>query len=91
MNADDIITELGPQFIKSCPALQAPQAIAPDISLTSPEHSILLAMGTELIHIDALATATAIDIPSLLVHLFELELKSAIMQQPGQFFRKKTL
>ena len=91
MNADDIITELGPQFIKSCPALQASQTIAPDISLTSPERSILLAMGTEFIHIDALATATAIDIPSLLVHLFELELKSAIMQQPGQFFRKKTL
>ena len=91
MNADDIITELGPQFIKSCPALQASQTIAPDISLTSAERSILLAMGTEFIHIDALATATAIDIPSLLVHLFELELKSAIMQQPGQFFRKKTL
>ncbi len=91
MNGDDIITELGPQFIKSCPSQPLSQAIAPDISLSSQEQAIMLSMGTEPMHIDTLATATAIDIPSLLVHLFELELKTAIIQQPGQLFQKKNL
>jgi len=50
----------------------------------------LQSMGTEPIHIDALASTTTIDISSLLVHLFELEMKTAIVQQPGQFFQKKT-
>ncbi len=90
MNGDDIIAELGPQFIKSCPAQPAAQASTADITLTSQEQAILLSMGTEPIHIDALATAASIDIPSLLVHLFELELKTAIKQQPGQLFQKKT-
>ena len=46
-------------------------------------------MGSEPIHIDALATASTIDVSSLLVHLFELELKETIVQQPGQFFQKR--
>jgi predicted Rossmann fold nucleotide-binding protein DprA/Smf involved in DNA uptake len=46
-------------------------------------------MGPEPVHVDALASATALDISSLLVHLFELELKAAITQQAGQFFQKK--
>ena len=48
-------------------------------------------MGTEPMHIDALASATAIDISSLLVHLFELELKTAVIQQPGQLFQRKSM
>ena len=91
MNGEDIITELGPQFIKSCPAQPAANANTPDSTLSSQEQAILLAMGSAPMHIDALASATAIDIPSLLVHLFELELKTAIMQQPGQLFQKNNL
>ncbi len=91
MNGDDIIIELGPQFIKSCPAKPALQTGIPLISLTPQEEAILFTMGTEPMHIDALATAASIDIPSLLVHLFELELKTAITQQPGQLFQKKNI
>jgi DNA processing protein len=92
MNGEDIITELGPQFIKSYSAkMDAGQKSAPAISLTSQEQSILNSMGTEPMHIDALASATAIDISSLLVYLFELELKTAVFQQPGQLFQRKNI
>ncbi|NTV06282.1 MAG: DNA-protecting protein DprA, partial [Chlorobiaceae bacterium] len=53
------------------------------------EQTILGYMTTEPIHIDALAAASGIDISPLLVHLFELELKTAVIQQPGQFFQKR--
>ena len=89
MNGADIITELGAQFIKSYPAKQAEQVNIPNTDYTSQEQAILDKMGTEPMHIDALATATAIDISSLLVHLFELELKTGITQQPGQLFQRK--
>jgi DNA processing protein len=92
MNGEDIITELGPQFIKNYSArIEAGQKSSPAIDLTSEEQTILNSMGTEPMHIDALASATSIDISSLLVHLFELELKTAVIQQPGQLFQRKSM
>jgi len=90
MNGEDIITELGNRFIKSHSPKKDRNENMPLTNLTSEELSILQSMGTEPIHIDALASTTTIDISSLLVHLFELEMKTAIVQQPGQFFQKKT-
>ena len=90
MSVDDIISELGPQFTRGCsktPLLQ--QNTAQANQLTPAEQAILQIMDTEPLHIDALAVASGIDVSSLLVLLFELELKAAIVQQPGQFFQKR--
>jgi len=89
MSVDDIISEFGPQFAKNCSKKSRLQNKETTNNLTSMEKIIINCMGSEPIHIDALATASAIDIPSLLVHLFELELKDTIVQQPGQFFQKR--
>ncbi len=89
MNGEDIVTELGTRFIKSYSAKKDRQKSIPLTSYTAQEQTILLSMGTEPIHIDALVSMTCIDVSSLLVHLFELEEKTAIVQQPGQLFQKK--
>lgn len=92
MNGEDIISEIGLQCINSYSVQQkGEQNNSPKTELSEQEQAILHSMGTEPIHIDALASATAIDISSLLVHLFELELKTAVIQQPGQLFQKKSL
>ena len=90
MNGEDIITELGTRFIKSHSPKQDQKEHMPLTHLTPEEQTILQSMGTEPMHIDTLAFVTSIDISSLLVHLFELEQKTAIIQQPGQLFQKKT-
>ena len=90
MNGEDIITELGTRFIKSHSPKQDQKENMPLTHLTPEEQTILQSMGTEPMHIDTLAFVTSIDISSLLVHLFELEQKTAIIQQPGQLFQKKT-
>jgi DNA processing protein len=90
MSVDDILTELGPQFAEKCsrPALQDNSQQG---TLTPIEQAIMQCMEREPIHIDTLAVASGIDVSSLLVHLFELELKAAVVQQAGQFFQKKFL
>jgi DNA processing protein len=87
MSVEDIISELGPQFASSCSRKSAVLDNSMN-HLTIQEKSIIHCMGTEPVHIDALAAASAMDVSSLLVHLFELEMKAAISQQPGQFFQK---
>jgi DNA processing protein len=89
MSVDDILTELGPQFAKNCSDKITLQDNIPLDSLTPAEQAILQIMKREPMHIDALAVASCIDVSSLLVHLFELELKAAVEQQPGQFFQKR--
>ncbi len=88
MSVEDIITELGAQFSVNCSENKALQNDTAQQNLSPPEQAILQCMKTEPIHIDALARASGIDLSSLLVHLFELELKAAVVQQPGQFFQK---
>ena len=85
MSVDDILVELGKNFIKksSRPSQEVRQPLTP---LSPSELSILERMGREAVHIDTLAAVTGIDLSSLLVHLFELELKGAVQQQPGQLF-----
>jgi DNA processing protein len=89
MSADDIITELGPQFARNCSIKTSSPNNTSSAPLTPIEHAIIQCMTTEPVHIDALAVTSGIDVSSLLVHLFELELKAAVMQQPGQFFQKR--
>lgn len=89
MSVDDILTELGPQFAGQCSAKPALQDSAKPGTLSPTEQAVLQVMEREPMHIDALAVASGIDVSSLLVHLFELELKGAVTQQPGQFFQKR--
>ncbi len=89
MSVEDIIAELGAQFAKNCSRTAALHNETHEPNLSPIEQAILRCMEKEAVHIDALATASGIDVSSLLVHLFELELKAAIVQQPGQFFQKK--
>lgn len=91
MNADDILYELGSRFSKKTSTKPATEGSTPSIRLTPEEQTVMRSIGDLPIHIDALAALTKIDVSTLLVHLFELELKAAIEQQPGQFFRKKGL
>jgi DNA processing protein len=89
MSADDIITELGPQFAENCSIKTSEPHNAPSAPLTPIEQAIIQVMTTEPVHIDTLAAISGIEVSSLLVNLFELELKAAVMQQPGQFFQKR--
>ena len=89
MSVDDIISELGGEFAKRHTGSSPLQKNSTDDNLTPLEKSIIHCMGTAPMHIDALAAASDMDIAALLVHLFELELKEAIIQQPGQLFQKK--
>ena len=91
MSAEDILSELGPQFAGNCSGKAALQNDTAQLGISPTEQAILQYMGTEPIHIDTLASASGIDVSLLLVHLFELELKAAIIQQPGQFFQKKII
>ena len=59
-------------------------------AVTTKEKTVLDYLDEEPVHIDLLAEKTAMDPSDLLVHLFELELKHLIEQQPGQMFRKKS-
>lgn len=88
MSVEDIITELWPQFANMLSGVDARSANLPEIQLNDSERAVLQSMTREPVHIDALALQTGMDISSLLVHLFELELKSAVKQMPEQFFRK---
>jgi DNA processing protein len=89
MSVDDILNELGPQFARNCFGKPALQAQVLQSSFTSAEQAILVIMEREPMHIDALAVTSGIDVSSLLVILFELELKAAVVQQPGQLFQKR--
>jgi len=89
MSADDITAELGPQFAgdfnagKTLPDTKQPG------DFSRQELVILNCMGSEPVHIDTLSAESGTDVLSLLVLLFELELKAVVEQLPGQFFRKK--
>lgn len=86
MSAGDILTELAPQ--EEYGASRMTQTTA---ALQPGEKAVLDALGEEPMHIDALSEKTGLAIASLMVHLFELELRRMVIQQPGQFFQKRTL
>ncbi len=83
--AEDIIAEL-------CPAPSGLHRIQPaggeEPAITPEEKNVLDRMSDIPMHIDTLAEQTVIDPSLLLVHLFELELKNLVEQQPGQMFRR---
>ncbi|MCG8377703.1 MAG: DNA-processing protein DprA [Chlorobiales bacterium] len=83
--AEDIIAELCPKpsgLQRNNPAEREEPAV------TREERGVLDQMDNEPVHIDTLADKISMDPSTLLVHLFELELKQLVEQQPGQMFRK---
>lgn len=83
----DILAELDPS---RNPALKQ-QAEAPEpLALNIEESCIVEALQAGAMHIDLIAEKTGLKIDALLVHLFELELKRIVEQEPGQIFRKRT-
>jgi DNA processing protein len=86
LSAEDILAELDPA---RNPAMK--QAAAPEpIALNIEESCIVEALQAGAMHIDLIAEKTGLKIDMLLVHLFELELKRIVEQEPGQIFRKRT-
>ena len=87
-SARDIIDELRPPG--TLPSGQERRPAEPFLTdLTREEAMILEALGEEALHIDQIAEKTALPVTALLVHLFELELKRAIVQEAGQIFRTR--
>ncbi|NTW56936.1 MAG: DNA-protecting protein DprA [Chlorobiaceae bacterium] len=86
---DDILSELK-EFKRDSSENDSPaRDNLHDFQLDSPEMEIMEKMGSEPLHIDLLAAKTGIEIDVLLVYLFELEMKKAILQLPGQMFQKR--
>jgi DNA processing protein len=89
-SARDIVTELGLRGAPPIPrALQHENPEVLPIELSREEAVILSLMGRDSLHIDIIAEKTGIPVDQLLVHLFELELKRAIVQEAGQLFSKR--
>ncbi|NTU52475.1 MAG: DNA-protecting protein DprA [Chlorobiaceae bacterium] len=88
LSVEDMLTELLPQ---GSALLKRPSAVPSSSvpSLNPEETSIIGAIGEESLHIDLIAETTGLSIESLMVHLFELEMKRIITQEPGQLFRKR--
>jgi DNA processing protein len=88
-SADDILAELVPSGMPHLHPASG-SALSP-VTLTGEETLIVKALEDETLHIDLIAEKTGIPINSLLCHLFELELKQVVLQEPGQLFRKRPL
>ncbi|NTU68709.1 MAG: DNA-protecting protein DprA [Chlorobiaceae bacterium] len=89
LDARDIVAELGPTA--ATPLLRSTRHSedARPIELSREESVILDLLGEEAVHIDTIAEATGMPVAALLVHLFELEMKRAIVQESGQLFRTR--
>jgi DNA processing protein len=86
-SADEILGELPPAGPGYIPAAQQSKPLP--VELATEENMILAAIGEESLHIDLIAQKTGLPVETLLVNLFELELKRAIVQEPGQTFRAR--
>ncbi len=96
-NAQDIIEEITPRMSATTIQQERPrkdraepkQSEAP--SLTQEETLLLEAIGPYPIHIDELARRCNQAVGQLSAALLQLELKGAIIQEPGKFFHIKPL
>jgi DNA processing protein len=86
-SAEDIMTELHPLETTRKEMPDSSQ-ISSSVNFTPDESAVLAAINDEPVQLDVLSEITGIDIPSLMVILFELEIKRAVIQLPGQFFSK---
>jgi DNA processing protein len=91
-NVGDIIEEIAPQF--SAPSNRPPvpksappchEASGPSL-LSTEESRLLEAMGPYAVHIDELARRCNLEMGTVSAILLQLELKGAVIQEPGKFF-----
>lgn len=83
--AEDIIAELCPGFHGN-PDRKVVEA--KELLITPEEKEVFDQLDDKPVHIDVLAEKMAMDPSTLLVLLFELELKQLAEQQPGQMFKR---
>ena len=89
LSVDDILEELPAPPIDTVKQQQEPAIVRAELSRE--ENELMRFIGEEPVHLDTLALRSGLDISVLLVLLFELELKKAVRQLPGQFFQKTIL
>lgn len=89
LSAGDILAELSPSGMLHPLAAQA--SLPCPIALSDEEQLIVMTLEESELHIDIIAEKTGISLDALLCHLFELELKQIIVQEPGQLFRKRLI
>jgi len=87
ISTEDVLEELNRPSL-NIPGHARAETDTVNVALSKEERDLLAHMDTGPIHIDALALQAGHDISELLVLLFELELKKAVVQLPGQFFGK---
>ena len=89
-NTRDIVTELGPTgALPINPAMRRENPEILPTALSGNEVAILSLLGEKTLHIDIIAEKSGIPVDELLVDLFELELKRAIVQEAGQMFSRR--
>jgi DNA processing protein len=86
LSAEDILAELSPA--SNAAIKRQPETQTSTFTLNLEESCIIEALEDQPVHIDLIAEKTGLTIETLLVHLFELEMKRVIDQEPGQLFRK---
>uniref|UniRef100_Q3AQM2 SMF protein n=1 Tax=Chlorobium chlorochromatii (strain CaD3) TaxID=340177 RepID=Q3AQM2_CHLCH len=99
MEVDDILMELQPSQPHQAKPIHPTKATAnattttatTQLPLLNPlESQIYQALSSsDPTHIDTLAATLQLDLSTLFLHLFELELQGVIEQQPGQLFLRK--
>lgn len=87
LETGDVLEELNLSALK-IPVMASAQTGTGTIIFSEEERRLLTYLEEGPVHLDALALQTGCEISELLVQLFELELKKAIVQMPGQFFGK---
>jgi DNA processing protein len=91
-NAEDIIEEIAPQISASTdqpPGTGSPPpcpAAPVQVPLTDEEARLLEAVGPYPVHIDELARRCSQDMGPMSAILLQLELKGAVVQEPGKYF-----
>lgn len=77
--AEDIVEEIAPQLLRRRTAVAA-------VRVGRDEMSVLRALGTETVHVDALILRSGLSAPKVLPMLLAMELKGLVEQLPGKFF-----
>jgi len=82
---EDVLDELNIPALRG-PAMGSTLTDSAALAISEEERRLLSSLDTDPVHLDALSMLTGYDTSELLVLLFDLELKKAVVQLPGQFF-----
>jgi DNA processing protein len=86
LSPEDILSDYHPS--KGQLNLQLESQAMPLPTLSTEEMLLFSFLGSDPIHIDALAEKSGLDLSEVLVLLFELEFKNLIRQSAGKFFQR---